>query len=555
MNHRGMHCYNRSILLAVLIIHLTIYLYLQMRNGTLKKWTMPKPVSRNHSTKNFQKPTRLPHAAHSLADTPRISAEEWESLLKMLKWPSPTIENPTPTEATDPSKCTFTLFNWKDNYTVGDYVNVSVVARNGRGVPKTYGGDFFQAKLYNTELKASTFGLVVDHDNGTYSVSFALLWPGSAHVSIRLIHSSEAVQVLSRHRERDPDMVSFIGYFEDGNIKENVVCNGMKSPRLVGDGSRCCCEYRDPRSGEVWFCLRPSSLPCSALVYHSLGMYQAELSTNESKILDGGNTNIVLPGSSPVINVFAHHTDIRETKKCVPGLNTPVPSGFFFKDHWTSLVCRSRTFSSSDVIRCLRSKQIHMRGDSTLRQWFEYLEKAVPSLKPLNLHTSEKSGPLMMVDTESDILITYRAHGLPLRTEKTPMADIHYIANEIDNLAGGEHMVIAFDAWEHFSTYPLAYYMRRLAIIRRSVVSLLQRAPRTLVIIKSANTGFKDVYTSDWLSWQLDCTLRAMFQGLPVVLIDTWQMTSCLYSPEDIHPTSIVIENEINLFLSFICPQ
>ncbi|XP_048883959.1 NXPE family member 3-like isoform X6 [Brienomyrus brachyistius] len=543
--------------LVFLIAFLIVFLYL-MTKPSSTKWTVPKPMS-HHLTSYPMFPHRrcipLLNTTHSVVHVPTsqsystikyvlMSTDEWEFLQEKLCWPPPTIENPTPIEATDPRKCTFTVFNWEDNYTVGDYVNVSVVAKNGRGVRKAYGGDFFQAKLYNTELKASTFGLVIDHDNGTYSVSFALLWPGSAHVSIRLIHSSEAVQVLSRHRERDPDKVFFTGYFEDGNIKENVVCNGMKSPRLVGDGSRCCCEYRDPRSGEVWFCRRPSSLPCSALVYHSMGGYQAQLSTNESKILDRGNTNIVLPGSSPVINIFAQHADIREHKKCAPNLDTPVPSGFFFEDRWTSLVCHTKVFSSSDVIRCLTGKQIHMMGDSTLRQWFEYLGKAVPTLKPLNLHTSGKSGPLMIVDTESGILITWRAHGLPLRTNKTPMADLHYITNEIDNLAGGERMVIAFDIWAHFTTYPLAFYVNRLVIIRRSVVSLLQRAPRTLVIIKSANTGYKDVYGSDWLSWQLDCTLRAMFQGLPVVLIDTWQMTSCHYSPENIHPVSIVIENE-----------
>ncbi|XP_048883960.1 NXPE family member 3-like isoform X7 [Brienomyrus brachyistius] len=554
--------------LVFLIAFLIVFLYL-MTKPSSTKWTVPKPMS-HHLTSYPMFPHRrcipLLNTTHSVVHVPTsqsystikyvlMSTDEWEFLQEKLCWPPPTIENPTPIEATDPRKCTFTVFNWEDNYTVGDYVNVSVVAKNGRGVRKAYGGDFFQAKLYNTELKASTFGLVIDHDNGTYSVSFALLWPGSAHVSIRLIHSSEAVQVLSRHRERDPDKVFFTGYFEDGNIKENVVCNGMKSPRLVGDGSRCCCEYRDPRSGEVWFCRRPSSLPCSALVYHSMGGYQAQLSTNESKILDRGNTNIVLPGSSPVINIFAQHADIREHKKCAPNLDTPVPSGFFFEDRWTSLVCHTKVFSSSDVIRCLTGKQIHMMGDSTLRQWFEYLGKAVPTLKPLNLHTSGKSGPLMIVDTESGILITWRAHGLPLRTNKTPMADLHYITNEIDNLAGGERMVIAFDIWAHFTTYPLAFYVNRLVIIRRSVVSLLQRAPRTLVIIKSANTGYKDVYGSDWLSWQLDCTLRAMFQGLPVVLIDTWQMTSCHYSPENIHPVSIVIENEVNLFLSFICLQ
>lgn len=98
-------------------------------------------------------------------------------------------------------------------------------------------------------------------------------------------------------------------------------------------------------------------------------------------------------------------------------------------------------------------------------------------------------------------------------------------------------------------------YAHRLVVIRRAVASLLRRSPTTLVVIKSANTGYKDVYGSDWLSWQLDMALREIFRDLPVVLIDVWQMTSCHYSPDNIHPPSVVIQNEVDLFLSFVCPQ
>ncbi|KAJ8009653.1 hypothetical protein DPEC_G00091150 [Dallia pectoralis] len=142
------------------------------------------------------------------------------------------------------------------------------------------------AKLYNTELLASTYGAVTDHLNGTYTVRLALLWHGTAQVSIRLVHSSEAVQVLCRHREQEPDKVYFLGYYEEGVKQETAICNAQRSSKLVEDGTtHCCCEYREPVTGEIWFCRRPSSLPCHALTYHSMGGYQAVLSQLEKTLL------------------------------------------------------------------------------------------------------------------------------------------------------------------------------------------------------------------------------------------------------------------------------
>lgn len=484
-----------------------------------------------------------------------ISPKELQSIEMALKWPAPSINVTVANQATSPNLSSYALLNPRQNYSVGDNITVVITARDGLKNPKRYGGDFFQAKLFNTELKASVFGQVVDHNNGTYTANFTLLWEGLAKVSIRMIHSSEAVQVLDRHREREPDKVYFIGVFRNGGQEEQVVCNAQRSVRLV-QGSPCCCEYRHPTTEETWVCRKPKKLLCSALVDHNMGGYQAQLTSMESTLLHSSYTNVVLTGGDVTVNVSHHDQVSGKGVKCVPGLGTPSPAGFYLQNKWTSLLCNAQSFPTAErIATCLKDKQVLMMGDSTLRQWYEYMLSQVPTLKQLNLHTSAKSGPFEAVDTGNNVRVVWRAHGLPIRTSMTPHADLHYIASEVDALAGGQHSVVVFTIWAHFTTFPLTTYLRRLVGIRRAILSLLQRAPETLVVIKTANTGYKDIYGSDWLSWQLDSALRMMFKELRVVIIDVWQMTSCHSSPDNIHPPHDVIQNEVDMFLSFVCPR
>ncbi|XP_036445132.1 NXPE family member 3-like isoform X2 [Colossoma macropomum] len=502
------------------------------------------------------RPASQSDSAHiSPTDSTFISPEELQLIEKALKWPAPPTSVTAVDQATNAYTSSYILQNPRKSYSVGDNITVVITARDGLNNSKAYGGDFFQAKLFNAKLKASVYGEVVDHHNGTYTATFKLLWEGHANVSIRLIHSSEAVEVLLRHRERDPDKVFFTGVFRRLDRQEKVVCNAQRSERLL-KASQCCCEYKNPITGESWICRKPSRLPCSAWVDHGMGGYQARLSKLESTLLHSKYTNKNLPGEDITVNVSRRDLDSGMNVKCVPGLDTPSPAGFYLHDNWTSLMCHTQSFrTANQTVACLKDKQVLMMGDSTLRQWYEYLLKTVPTLKQLNLYTSAKSGPFEAVDTGNNIRLVWRAHGLPIRTSLTPRADLHYIASEVAALAGGQHSVVVFTIWAHFTTFPLATYLKRLAGIRRAVQALLQRAPQTLVLIKSANTGYKDIYGSDWLSWQLDWALRMMFRELPVVIIDVWQMTSCHYSPDDIHPSQEVIKNEVDLLLSFVCPR
>ncbi|XP_072255489.1 NXPE family member 3-like isoform X2 [Pyxicephalus adspersus] len=477
---------------------------------------------------------------------------KFTDLLKLIEWPEPPSPLKDFTFSTDPKICDYHLLNPQDTYKVGETLEVVITARDHNGHVKEWGGDFFQAKLHSPELKAGVTGQVKDYGNGSYLATFLLPWTGLAHVHIRLIHSSEAVDILKKKRESYPEKVYFRGFFHLNGISEEVECNLKMTRKDV-------CRYKDPVSGDVWECVKPRQLPCDSWVYHAMGGYREVTNKMENLFLSGSVTNQDVPRSFPPIIVTSDNSVLDLTSKltvCRPGQEPPKPSGFYYKDIWTSLTCWSRHFPSPpDALDCVKGKDIHMFGDSTLRQWFEYLEKFIPSLKRIDLHVNYQSGPLLAVDPNAGLAIRWRGHGLPLRTTKTMISDLHYEVAHLVEIGGGPHTIVLLTLWAHFTTFPVSVYLDRLERVRQAIASLLFRSPETKVIIKSANTGYKSIYGSDWLSLQLDILLRATFKGMGVIIIDAWDMKSCHYLPDNIHPGPPVIQNEVDLVLSYICPK
>ncbi|XP_056425714.1 NXPE family member 3-like [Hyla sarda] len=473
-------------------------------------------------------------------------------LLNVIDWPEPPSVVSHVNFSTSPKNCHYHLLYPRDTYKVGEFLEVTITARDHNGQPKNYGGDFFQAKLYSSSMKAGVTGQVKDHGNGSYSATFLLAWPGEAQVHIRLIHSSEAVDVLKKKRESDPGKVYFNGYFHYNGSSAVAECNLQVAGNDV-------CSYVDPVSGDRWQCVRPQKMPCHSWVFHSMGGYRKVTNALEDSLLGNSVTDKTISGSVPTIDIKPDQrfSELHfKLPSCRPEQKSVQPSGFYYQDIWTSLVCQGLYFSQpSDALDCLKGKDIHMFGDSTLRQWFEYLERFIPSLKRIDLHVTYQSGPLIAVDADAGLVMRWRAHGLPIRTSKTMVADIHYEASHLAGIGGGPKTVIILTLWAHFTTYPVRVYIERLERVRQAIMSLLFRSPETTVIIKSANTGYKSIYGSDWLSLQLDMLLRAAFNGTGVIILDAWDMTSCHYLPDDIHPGPPVIKNEVDLMLSYICPH
>ncbi|XP_035985626.1 NXPE family member 3-like [Fundulus heteroclitus] len=236
------------------------------------------------------------------------------------------------------------------------------------------------------------------------------------------------------------------------------------------------------------------------------------------------------------------------------------PAGYYFQGVWQALDgTRVLQFNTSMAIRqCLKGKVLHMYGDSTIRQWFEYFTESVPGLKKFDLKSPKQTGPFLALDYANNILVTFQCHGPPIRFGTMPASQVRYIANELDKVVGGTNTVVVIGIWSHFSTFPIEVYIRRLLSIRRAVVHLLTRAPGTLVFIRTPNpkalTLYETLTNSDWYSLQCDKVLRAIFKRVNVQLVDAWEMTVAHHLPHNLHPQPPIIRNMINVILSHTCP-
>uniref|UniRef100_A0A668AU88 Neurexophilin and PC-esterase domain family member 3 n=1 Tax=Myripristis murdjan TaxID=586833 RepID=A0A668AU88_9TELE len=493
--------------------------------------------------------TPVPNHQHINCSHQQLSPEE-RRLLGSIAWPeTPRLPVPISLSTTsDPTHSTFTILPVRagGQWHVGDELEALIQIGDFQGRPKQFGGDFLVARLHDPELLAGVAGRVVDHLNGSYTAVFPLLWEGRAQVEVTLVHSSEAITVLRRLTMEQPGRVYFKSLFQSGSVSETTVCNVCLPP------TQPLCNYTDLHTGEPWFCYKPKNLSCDTRINHYKG---GGLGKTDRQNLSSGATQTT---STSQMFVFIFLSGQPEVKSSTV---KPEPAGYYYQGAWRALggATVHQFNNASAISQCLTDKVVHLYGDSTIRQWFEHLNSVLPDLKEFNLHSGRQNGPFMSVDMARNILVKFSCHAPPLRFSSVPTNELHYIANELDRLVGGSNTVVVIGIWSHFSTFPIVLYMRRLQSIRRAVLRLLNRAPDTLVVIRTANlkalTLYETLTNSDWYSLQRDKALRATFKGLNVRLVDAWEMSLAHHLPHSLHPQTPIIKNMIDIVLSYTCPQ
>ncbi|XP_041745280.2 NXPE family member 3-like [Coregonus clupeaformis] len=495
--------------------------------------------------------------------SPEEALEE-RSLLESIAGPEPPPRSmPTPLDQTsDPAHSLFSILpagGGRERH-VGDQLEALVLMSDFQGRPKSHGGDFLLARLHSPELGAGVAGQVLDHWNGTYSAIFPLLWEGSVWVEVTLVHPSEAVSLLRRLQEERLNWVPSKSLFRSGSLSETTRCN-----LCLPANQQPLCNYTDPHTGEPWFCYKPKQLACDTRINHFTTGSQTYLQhlTNKDALLFQSGINIngrIHAMGSDSVTVLPKEKDKPEEESssiAAAPIRTP-PSGYYFQGSWRALggVVIRQFNDPTTIIQCLKGKQVYMYGDSNVRQYYDFLTSFVPELKKFNLRSHVRAGPFMAVNIPHNILLKYRCHGPPIFWPPLSVSQLHYVANELDGLAGGSDTVVVIGVSAHFSFFPLQAYIRRLRQIRRAVVRLLERAPGTIVVVRSANLDQKkaNFINSDWILTQMDRVLKAMFRGVDVLLLDAWEMTLAHNLPHDLHPPPPIIKNMINIILSGVCP-
>ncbi|OCT72369.1 hypothetical protein XELAEV_18035347mg [Xenopus laevis] len=443
------------------------------------------------------------------------------------------------------------ILDHRKEYCVGDTLTIQLDMFDYNGKKKTYGGDFLRARIFSPKLGAGASGVIKDLNNGTYHVQFTLFWEGNIQISILLMHPSEGVAALWRARNSGYKNINFNGKFLNKSEEVQVQCG------FHLDSQEEKCEY--VAAEEYFYCIKPLGVPCNALIsMKSNNQPHAYLTELEQSLFIRSNIAAEIQQNIGGIDVVSCQKNSGEVKpKCSVGMSPPFPGGYFFHNDWHPVFCNLSTYEPQSIVeKCLSDKLIYLMGDSTIRQWIEYLPSIMKGLKFFNLHGIGWHKTHLAVDPNLNTYVQWKKHGHPFVTLSFfTVKDYTSVPQEIDRLAGGRDTVIVIALGQHFRAFPITLFIRRLLNVRKAIERLFIRSPDTKVIIKSENT--REINTdverfSDFHGYIQYVLAKNIFRGLNVGVIDAWDMTVASGS-FDVHPSSSVLKSQINMFLEFLC--
>ncbi|KAM9296257.1 NXPE family member 1-like [Gastrophryne carolinensis] len=479
--------------------------------------------------------------------------QEITNLMTFINNTIPQIEFEFINETSSALHSSATIVTDKPQYCVGDTLVVRVEMFNYLRKRKTYGGDFLRARIGSPPLNAGASGRIWDFNNGSYNVYFTLYWAGRVELSIRLMHPSEGAAVLWKARNLGYEYITYTGKFLNGTQDVHTQCG------FYLDSREQTCDYEDKKYREVFYCIKLPGVPCGAFIsLMSSKSPRTYLSDLHRGLFTRSKIAVEIPKQVAQIEVQkCSNTLVNVAPRCQAGLSPSFPGGHFLQNQWFPATCNLTSFQPlSQVHTCLTGKMIYLMGDSTLRQWLEFFLKVLPDLKLLDTRESGWHRKHLAYDSKNKLYIEWKKHGHPFVTDSFfTVRDHSYISGEIDRLAGGPGTAVVFSLGQHFRPFPLRLFIRRILGIRKAIENLLLRSPETKVVLKSENPRNINLDVerfSDFHGYVQYLAVRRVFAGLYLSVIDAWDMSTAFGSYQ-LHPEDVIVKNQINLFLSYIC--
>ncbi|KAM4651333.1 NXPE family member 2-like [Discoglossus pictus] len=461
--------------------------------------------------------------------------------------PKVTAEDMDKTTSAEDSKAT--IVTPKDKYCVGDQLNVRVEAFNYLGYMKIYGGDYIRGRIYSPDTNSSASGSITDFGNGTYLVTFHLFWEGKVHISILLMHPSEAASALWRARNQGYDNIQYTGNFTSATEYVNSECG------LQLDTEKEICQYVDRRDHEAFYCIKPPNFPCEALTHmNSVNRNHSYLSELEQRLINRSNIGVEISQIYPIHVLRCGNELVPPKATCGRASYYPIPSGFFSHNVWNPINCKMTIFNKNEQLKLfLKGKKVFLIGDSTVRQYIRHFAEVIKIVDYFN-HTEDEmqswQKTLLALNQENFIYIQWKKHTFPFISKTFySIKEDTYMARQIDQIGGGVNTIIILTMGQHFRPFPLRVFIKSVINVRRAIERLFYRSPNTKVIIKEENARDMDNDTerfSDFHGYVQYLALRHIFNGLNIGFVDALDMTIA-YSCNVIHPPVEVLENIISM--------
>ncbi|XP_078688698.1 NXPE family member 3-like [Branchiostoma floridae x Branchiostoma belcheri] len=456
------------------------------------------------------------------------------------------------------------VVNPKTVYQVGETLIVKIVARDANGRPKSFGEDFLLAKLHTkSPTEACTSGKITDYGNGIYLATFLLPLSGNFSVSVILVHPSEAIQILKRIHDTYSDVRNTWCQFSDqkANISEWTKCGFYPNYKIDPEEV---CDFSKPGPNATWYCGRPKGIACETIMKcinnetadHAL--VEELVTPDEAQLFTRYQVNQEVPNDIRITvqNKGSHlgppKMEGRPLPTCGPRLPKTTSEGYWYNKTWTSLRCQSSHFSPSPATyKCLKNKTFYLFGDSTARQYKDYLNELVDKMNAQLPNDVKKTE-----DIHDSIKVNFEFHNYP-RTHPTNNAmGGKYAVDIIDGLVGGPDVVIIFSIWAHYTAVHIETFRARVYGIRNAIERLHAKYPDTKVIWRTGNMRghaglLYYLFYNNWYAYQLVLEAKRILGGLDIYVMDVWDMSVC--TTYVVHPFPHVIKNHLDLVFSFIC--
>ena len=459
---------------------------------------------------------------------------------------------------------------------------VDIQTYNKQNQKKTIGGDLLHVTGRQIDGDGKIAGYVMDLGKGKYIGLLNVPWSGqtevTAHLEFALENSCSSLQAIEDFGNMHYALEQGYGiraYFQrDLGVEEYTAC----SPDSFISGYTDLCNMTELNGNMSWFCVRPTDprLQCTDVRSFRMGPLSIATDKTPKKVI------------KPTMEKFTHKHVVKlegfgQVKKDSSSIHLPFcsqrqlldtwqealtrPSGYWWGGRWHFANCHPNIPHDMDKYRqCLRGKTIYFFGDSTVRQYMQYLCEHLLDINrnKISVYFLGENGTtyhLRDVISKYGISMAFRKHAMPMHNPKFPSHGITSYSTELQTLSQSDilddSLIVCIGLHLHFKVFPIKVFRDRIAKLAVAITEFLKKKPKTKFLFKGPHYINADIncFHSDMALLYRDIVYDE-FSKLnllsKVIYLDTWWIT-VTFDNNLTHPKKYVFESQIQQFMAYLC--